>query len=426
MATQYTRTYTYSGGDSYYYHEVTIPISSFAITSGDTDHKITKVISITAQTYVNRHNSSSSTIGWNANLVFTNGTVIGSSEGRKSCSVGSWKQFTSEFSASISTINTYKWATLQAIVSSADGGAAYVKHNNSNRQLNVTVVFESEEFIPTITSFNGSRYDAEHSQVYDEGESFAYSFSLAVAKTTELTDERTYIRLMTGNTILRTYYDTDSGSSMATINDWIQDDELKEDVITDSQYQFSIGANYLIRLEFCYHGELVETEWFLPKTFMNMHESGATDSFGNQIGGVAFGQYSSVTRQEGIPKLESNFLAFFYKGIYGVNVYGAGEIDTGGKWIDGKKIYRAVVTGTTTLASQQAVVAALPSVPETLVDIRVLIKSGTQWRPVPNTYFSDIQWSCNVYLDGADIVMGFGKHWTASRDYIVIAEYTIA
>lgn len=377
MATQYSRTYTYSGGDSYYYHEVNIPISSFTITSGDTVHKITKVISITAQTYVNRHNSSSSTIGWSANLVFSGGTVIGSSEGQKSCSVGSWKQFTSEFSASISTINSYKWSSLQSIVSVADGGAAYVKHNNSNRQLNVTVIFESEEYLPSITGFDGSRYDAEHSRVDDNGEAFAYGFALAVEKTTTQTDEPTYIRLMTGNTVLRTFYDTQTGSSMATINAWISGQ--KTDVITD--YQFSIGANYLLRLEFCYHGELVTTEWFISKAFVNMHESGATDLNGAQIGGVAIGQYSSVTRQEGIPKFECNYPAFFYKGIYGLNVYGESEIDTGGKWIGGSPIFRQIITFNAIVGTNQTAKKAdgISDIEISGIDTMVRMEGFAKW-----------------------------------------------
>lgn len=425
MATQYSRTYTYSGGDSYYYHEVNIPISSFTITSGDTVHKITKVISITAQTYVNRHNSSSSTIGWNANLVFAAGTVIGSSEGRKSCSVGSWKQFTSEFSASISTINSYKWSSLQSIVSVADGGAAYVKHNSSNRQLNVTVIFESEEFLPSITGFDGSRYDATHSRVDDNGEAFAYGFSLAVEKTTTETDEPTYIRLMTGNTVLRTFYDTQTGSSMATINAWISGQ--KTDVITD--YQFSIGANYLLRLEFCYHGELVTTEWFISKAFVNMHESGATDLNGDQIGGVAFGQYSSVTRQEGVPKLESNYLSFFYRGIYGVNVYEQAEVDTGGKWLDGKAIYRQIVKFNGGIGSDKT--AQDPTSGQTIkinnVDTIIRIEGMSKWTGydklfVPINFGTGNSGYVTVWTYGSPAEIHYGT--TSACEIVAMIYYT--
>ena len=78
--------------------------------------------------------------------------------------------------------------------------------------------------------------------------------------------------------------------------------------------------------------ETVEVVTQLNSARANLHLSGVS------TGGVAFGKFSSAT--EGVPKLESNYQATFYKGITGVNVWRATEVKTGGRWIDNKPLYR--------------------------------------------------------------------------------------
>lgn len=58
--------------------------------------------------------------------------------------------------------------------------------------------------------------------------------------------------------------------------------------------------------------------------------------------GAAFGGIPRATAEN--PMLESWYPGYFYNGIHGVNRYIEGEVDTGGKWIDGKAIYRRVFT----------------------------------------------------------------------------------
>ena len=58
--------------------------------------------------------------------------------------------------------------------------------------------------------------------------------------------------------------------------------------------------------------------------------------------GAAFGGIPHGTAEN--PMLESWYPGYFYNGIHGVNRYIEGEVDTGGKWIDGKTIYRRVFT----------------------------------------------------------------------------------
>lgn len=57
--------------------------------------------------------------------------------------------------------------------------------------------------------------------------------------------------------------------------------------------------------------------------------------------GVAAGMRSTGT--EDAPKFESVYPVYAYGGIEGVNNYTGGEVKTGGRWLDGKNIYRNVI-----------------------------------------------------------------------------------
>lgn len=73
----------------------------------------------------------------------------------------------------------------------------------------------------------------------------------------------------------------------------------------------------------------------LSKSFANVHLSGAS------TGGVCFGGFSKAT--DGKPLFDCYYPAVFHAGVRGVNNYVVDEVDTGNKWIDGRRIYRSVV-----------------------------------------------------------------------------------
>ena len=115
----------------------------------------------------------------------------------------------------------------------------------------------------------------------------------------------------------------------------------------------------------------------------------------------------------------------FRAGSTGQTVYSAEEVDTGSVWIDGRPIYRAVIRGASVLAGAQDAFATLPSDPENVIDMRLFVNmNNVGWRPIPNTYYGTLNWSCNVYMDGATIYLGFGSSWTKHREVVVIVEYT--
>lgn len=104
--------------------------------------------------------------------------------------------------------------------------------------------------------------------------------------------------------------------------------------------------------------EVEEAVTLLPAAAANVHLSGLT------TGGVALGRFSSA--RLGTPKLESNYQAWMYKGITGVNVFREAEVKTGGRWIDQKPLYRRTYHATTFTheADQRYIVVPKASLPD--------------------------------------------------------------
>ena len=140
-------------------------------------------------------------------------------------------------------------------------------------------------------------------------------------------------------------------------------------------------------------------------------------------GSIGFGG-EARTEEDG-PHYDFYGPVHFRAGSTGQTVYSAEEVDTGSVWIDGRPIYRAVIRGASVLAGAQDAFATLPSDPENVIDMRLFVNmNNVGWRPIPNTYYGTLNWSCNVYMDGATIYLGFGSSWTKHREVVVIVEYT--
>lgn len=115
----------------------------------------------------------------------------------------------------------------------------------------------------------------------------------------------------------------------------------------------------------------------------------------------------------------------FLAGSTGQMAYSTNEVDTGNNWIDGRPIYRTVIRGASMLTNAQGMFATLSGDPENIIDMRLFVNvAGEGWRPIPNTYYGSLGWSCNVYMSGATIYLGFGSSWTRHREVVVIVEYT--
>lgn len=99
------------------------------------------------------------------------------------------------------------------------------------------------------------------------------------------------------------------------------------------------------------------TDYFGETAVLTGYVDKATAVFNVRKNGVAVGMLS--TGQPGSRKFEvdENYESLFYGGIHGVTNYTSDEIQTGGRWIDNKPIYRKTIElppvdkGTTTTAS---------------------------------------------------------------------------
>ena len=134
----------------------------------------------------------------------------------------------------------------------------------------------------------------------------------------------------------RLYY---AENGMAGIDsDYIDLPYNSRNVIKDASLiskEFSSVSNWDFLLVFGDEYESAKKRFSMSKPFANVHFSGAS------TGGVCLGGYSSSL--ENNPKFESYFPGYFYNGIEGVTNYSSGEVMTGGRWIDGRPIYRNVI-----------------------------------------------------------------------------------
>lgn len=141
------------------------------------------------------------------------------------------------------------------------------------------------------------------------------------------------------------------------------------------------------------------------------------EKFGVRVGGRTTGTAQA-------PKFESDYPIYAYAGIEGVNNYSTAEVLTGGRWIDGKSIYRFVATGTVTLAASTTLLT-LPSVPDNVIDIRMAVYAGSDWKPVCFTYYNNDNWDINVRIDGSgNVIVQAGSSARTATKYNLIVEYT--
>lgn len=184
-------------------------------------------------------------------------------------------------------------------------------------------------FAPRIPIFSLER--AVGTQSNDEGENVITDLRLAISAA-----EHDYTRFLSA----KIYYAQGDAVSAAdaALDITGRIGSLFSGAVDDSTIipgTYSNGSDWAFMVEFGDEHEKAYAHSALFRAFANMHLSGAT------TGGVCFGGFG--TSREGYPKLESYYPAHLYEGIDGVNIYRAGEVKTGGKWMDGKPIYRNLI-----------------------------------------------------------------------------------
>ncbi len=107
--------------------------------------------------------------------------------------------------------------------------------------------------------------------------------------------------------------------------------------------------------------------------------------------------------------------------------YTNSEVETGGKWIDNKKIYRYAWKGNKTVTNGQVTMCTLPSTPDTVINLRGIRKlSNGQQMTIPNAYYGNIGYDMSIAVDSSNnVVVSAGSQYASTSDsFVIIVEYT--
>ena len=161
--------------------------------------------------------------------------------------------------------------------------------------------------------------------------------------------------------------------------------------------------------------ETVRAATVLPAAFANLHLSGYS------TGGVALGRFSRATL--GNPLFECEYPASFYGGIEGVNLFSTAEVRTGGRWIDGKPLYRRTFRAYS--PSSDATVATVPvgSGFAHIVDGTANYRyngEGSYWA---GNYYRAASDYLRFYVSDSEVKIGFGANLSVDTCWVTV-EYT--
>ena len=191
----------------------------------------------------------------------------------------------------------------------------------------------------------------------------------------------------------------------------------------------ALGVTYTLTLIIGDAYDQVSFADTVMRSFARFHLSGA------KKGGVAIGKFSAATDDQPLFEVAEDHESVFYGGIRGVTNYVAGEQPTGGKWIDGKEIYRYVATGKFSSAGADAVLATIPNASQidTVLSMRGVLHlptSASPFRPIPYIDRSSTNATMGLSINtSGGIVLGVGTSYsgyTGNNAAIVIVEYTKA
>lgn len=210
----------------------------------------------------------------------------------------------------------------------------YVENDKTTEYLPVpNVVMIDRVYMPRIPDFGAERY--AFGEVIEDGTDLLVKCMLAfdnvAVKSAPSFEARLYYEQGKEVSNASPYISVVSG---VTLNPYILTKRISQ---ADYGVSFTNAQDFTLMLWFGDEFESIYQFGYIFEAFANMHLSGCS------TGGVCFGGFS--TSEEGEPKFECHYPAYFYGGIItgALKDYSTDEIDTDMKWIDGKKIYRKAV-----------------------------------------------------------------------------------
>lgn len=422
MATEYKIIYTYDK-QANTHKDRSVPFDSF-VASGDTDRNIGQITSIT---YEHWHTSTRA-YEWKlrGRLKLADDTEFVSDEVSHVIS-GNVVKFTNTFN-NLPTAEQFKTLTavetLNALGSTSSDGyyATLYWHANSERPIRLIVTFIEEPpvyYDPVVKKFKVWRCD-ENGNLNDEAESVSVDLQIGIAKPEGL-----------NSASLRIYYAEESIPDVnsspyfditSRISDFLSDGvENDNTIITGNEWK--VGTTYHFVAVFIAGGEYDFGNRTLHRAKCSLHVAA-------NCGGICVGGFSNGTEDN--PMFESRVPArfyepvYFYKGARGLNVYQSGEVKTGGTWVDGKPIYRYILTDTTSLDNASGVFGQMPSGFVDIISVNGMMKaSDGSFRPVPYVYHNNLMWNLSAYVasDGA-IYLQVGGNYSGTHTVTIIIEYT--
>lgn len=164
------------------------------------------------------------------------------------------------------------------------------------------------------------------------------------------------------------------------------------------------------------------------RSFARLHLSGAKN------GGVAVGMFSGSTDSNPMFEVAESHQSRFYGpvkfegSVEGVSItYSSGETNTGNHWINGKPIYRYVVSKSVNLVAGGSItVATIPWISS----YRVISMTGTAYQgsafwPIPYLWPSNLQLGLGMNLNAGEIVLRGGTSRNETGlEVTIIVEYT--
>lgn len=156
----------------------------------------------------------------------------------------------------------------------------------------------------------------------------------------------------------------------------------------------------------------------------------ATAFFDVEENGVSVGMRATGTANDKRFEVAEDYTSHFYGGIYGVTDYAAGEVDTGGTWLNGGKIYRAVFTGQLTAGGSLSI-GTLAHIPAAIVRVYggFYYSMDGLWREIPFISYADIGWGFSAVVAASSgsvsAYVGSKYSFTSPRyiNYVLIVEY---
>ena len=188
----------------------------------------------------------------------------------------------------------------------------------------------------------------------------------------------------------------------------------------------ALGVTYTLTLTLGDDYEQVIYTDTVMQSFARLHLSGAS------TGGVAVGKFSAATEGHPLFEVAEDHEAIFYGGIRGVTDYDSEEVATGGKWIDGKPIYRCVFTKSGLNGGSTTTIGTLNGTPDTVLSVEAVAhgtsSSGMIIRPfgfITSGASNGGDSSVSISKENRNVDVRIGTNWGTNM-VVVVIEYTRA